>query len=52
MFGFDRLEDTINEIIGSHDAETIAEYIIQAAQDFVGEAEQIDDMTVVVVVKT
>ena len=51
LFGFDRLEETINEIIGARDAETIAEHIIQAAQDFMGQAEQKDDMTVVVVVK-
>jgi serine phosphatase RsbU (regulator of sigma subunit) len=52
LFGFERLEATINEIIGTQDAEVIAEHIIQQAQEFVGQAEQNDDMTVVVVVKT
>jgi serine phosphatase RsbU (regulator of sigma subunit) len=52
LFGFDRLEDAINEIISVRDAETIAEHIIQIATDFMGETEQVDDMTVVVVVKT
>ncbi len=52
LFGFDRLEAAINEIISTRDAETIAEHIIQTAIDFMGEVEQGDDMTVVVVVKT
>ncbi|MBI1876713.1 MAG: GAF domain-containing protein, partial [Chloroflexi bacterium] len=51
LFGFDRLEDTINEVIATRDAEVIAEHIINTAQEFVGQAEQNDDMTVVVVVK-
>jgi GAF domain-containing protein/CheY-like chemotaxis protein len=52
IFGFDRLEATINEIIGERDAEIIAEHIIQTATNFMGDTEQDDDMTVVVVVKT
>ncbi len=52
LFGFDRLEATINEIASVRDAETMADYIIDAAQKFMGKAEQHDDMTVVVVVKT
>ncbi len=52
LFGFDRLEMTVNEIIHTRDAETIAEHIIHTAQAFTGEFEQHDDMTVVVVVKT
>jgi serine phosphatase RsbU (regulator of sigma subunit) len=52
LFGFDRLEATINEIASVRDAETMADYIIAAAQKFMGKAEQHDDMTVVVVVKT
>lgn len=51
LFSFERLEDTILEIIHTRDAQRIADYIIDAAQDFTGEAEQHDDMTVVVVVK-
>jgi sigma-B regulation protein RsbU (phosphoserine phosphatase) len=52
LFGFDRLEAAINDIISTRDAETIAEHLIQSAQDFMDGAEQMDDMTVVVVVKT
>jgi GAF domain-containing protein len=51
LFGFERLEATILEIIGARDAQAILDYIIQAAQKFTGQAEQHDDMTVVVVVK-
>jgi serine phosphatase RsbU (regulator of sigma subunit) len=51
LFGFERLEDAVNQIAHTRHAEQIANYIIQAAQNFVGEAEQADDMTVVVVVK-
>ena len=50
MFGFERLEQTINEVINTRQAETIAEHIIHTAQKFTGEAEQSDDMTVVVVI--
>ncbi|MBE7471111.1 MAG: hypothetical protein DPW09_17940 [Anaerolineae bacterium] len=52
LFGFERLETAINEVIDTQDAETIAEHIINTAQSFIGQAEQSDDMTVVVVVKT
>jgi len=52
LFGFDRLEATINEVISTRDAEVIAEHIINTAQEFLGQAEQNDDMTVVVVIKT
>lgn len=52
LFGFDRLEAAINEIASVRDAETVAEYVISAAQRFMGKTEQHDDMTVVVVVKT
>jgi serine phosphatase RsbU (regulator of sigma subunit) len=51
LFGFERLEASINEVIRTRDAEIIAEHIIHTAQNFVGQAEQNDDMTVVVVVK-
>jgi sigma-B regulation protein RsbU (phosphoserine phosphatase) len=50
LFGFKRLEATINEVIGTRNAEAIAEHIINTAQKFIGQAEQQDDMTVVVVV--
>jgi PAS domain S-box-containing protein len=52
LFGFDRLESTINEIIHARDAKVIADHIVQTAQNFIGAAEQGDDMTVVIVVKT
>ncbi len=52
MFGFDRLEATINEIAYVRDAETIADYILDTTSAFIGNSEQHDDMTVVVVVKT
>ncbi len=51
LFGFERLEATINEIISTRHAETVMNYIFEAAQKFIGKAEQHDDMTVVVVVK-
>ena len=51
MFGFDRLEAVIMESIELGQAQQIATYIIDAVQDFMGEAEQHDDMTVVVVVQ-
>lgn len=51
LFGFERLEAAINEVIVTRDAEVIAEHIINTAQEFIGQAEQNDDMTVVVVVK-
>ena len=52
MFGFERLEETILEIVGSGNAEAVADHIIDTAKDFMGDTEQHDDMTVVVVVKT
>lgn len=51
LFGFERLEAAINEVIAMRDAEFIAEHIINTAQNFIGQAEQNDDMTVVVVIK-
>ncbi|MCB0178614.1 MAG: GAF domain-containing protein [Anaerolineae bacterium] len=51
LFGFERLEKTILDIVHTRDAQEIADYIIDAAQTFTGESEQHDDMTVVVVVK-
>jgi sigma-B regulation protein RsbU (phosphoserine phosphatase) len=51
LFGFERLEAAINEVIAVRDAEVIAEHIINTAQNFIGQAEQNDDMTVVVVIK-
>lgn len=50
LFGFDRLEATINHIVKMGQADVIAEHIIEAARKFTGQAEQNDDMTVVVVI--
>jgi sigma-B regulation protein RsbU (phosphoserine phosphatase) len=50
LFGFERLEKTVNDVIHSQRADTIANHIIHAAEEFMGEAEQSDDMTVVVVI--
>jgi sigma-B regulation protein RsbU (phosphoserine phosphatase) len=50
LFGFERLERTVNEVIHSQRAETIADHIILAAEKFMGKAEPSDDMTVVVVI--
>lgn len=51
LFGFERLQKTILEVISTHEAALIAEHIVDSAQEFMGKAEQHDDMTVVVVVK-
>ncbi len=52
LFSFERLEDVTNQIVATRDAQAIADHIIHSAQEFMGSAEQTDDMTVVVVVKT
>ena len=51
LFGFDRLENTILDIINARNAQIITDYIIDVVRKFTGGAEQHDDMTVVVVVK-
>ncbi len=51
LFGFERLEATILEIVSTRNANSIAEHIVDTAQMFMGRAEQHDDMTVVVVAK-
>ncbi|RMF01908.1 MAG: serine/threonine-protein phosphatase [Chloroflexi bacterium] len=51
LFGFDRLEETILEIVDSGNAAVIADHIIKSVKKFAGHVEQSDDMTVVVVVK-
>ncbi len=50
LFGFERLERTVQEVIHSQRAETIADHIILTAEKFMGKTEQSDDMTVVVVI--
>ncbi len=49
LFGFERLETTVNEIARAGQSKFIADYIINQAIEFTGTAEQNDDMTVVVI---
>lgn len=51
LFGFERLEETILEIIETANAELIVDHIIASVKRFAGDVEQHDDMTVVVVTK-
>jgi sigma-B regulation protein RsbU (phosphoserine phosphatase) len=51
MFGFERLESTILQIVDTKNASQIVDYIINSVKAFTDKAEQHDDMTVVVVVK-
>ena len=49
MYGAERLEQIVTHIDSRTNAEEIIESILQDVADFVGDAEQYDDMTVVVV---
>ncbi|MBM3242052.1 hypothetical protein FJZ31_37750 [Candidatus Poribacteria bacterium] len=51
MYGAERLEKVVTHIVPTMTAEGIIETILQDVADFVGAAEQYDDMTVVVVKK-
>jgi serine phosphatase RsbU (regulator of sigma subunit) len=51
MYGAERLEKVVTHIVPTMTAEGIIETILQDVADFVGTAEQYDDMTVVVVKK-
>jgi sigma-B regulation protein RsbU (phosphoserine phosphatase) len=51
LFGFERLEDTILEIVETRNAQAIVNHLIKTVEQFTGEVEQHDDMTVVAVVK-
>jgi serine phosphatase RsbU (regulator of sigma subunit) len=48
MYGTERLEEVVMHINSTMNAEEIIETILQDVSDFVGSAEQYDDMTVVV----
>jgi len=48
IYGFDRLKDTICNTMANLNAEAMIQHILQDVHVFVGEAEQYDDMTVVV----
>jgi len=48
MCGFDRLKETIHHAEEKLSAEGMIQHILREVQSFVGEAEQYDDMTVVV----
>ncbi|MBC8234688.1 PP2C family protein-serine/threonine phosphatase [bacterium] len=48
IYRFDRLKDTICNAIANLNAEAMIQHILQDVHVFVGEAEQYDDMTVVV----
>jgi serine phosphatase RsbU (regulator of sigma subunit) len=48
IYGFDRLKNTIWYAPAGLNAEGMIQYILQDVHAFVGEAEQYDDMTVVV----
>jgi sigma-B regulation protein RsbU (phosphoserine phosphatase) len=50
LFGFERLERTILEIVQAGAATPIVNHIIHTVQTFIDEQEQGDDMTVVVIV--
>jgi sigma-B regulation protein RsbU (phosphoserine phosphatase) len=49
MFGFDRLETTFQKLQNGYDPNQIIDHLMTEIQDFVGEAEQHDDITLVVV---
>ncbi len=51
LFGFERLEQAIMEIVDTGNAERIADHIINSVNHFTGDVEKHDDMTVVVVTK-
>ncbi len=51
MYGTERLEQAMSHIDPAADAEAIIKAILQDVTDFVGDAEQYDDMTTVVVKK-
>jgi len=51
MYGAERLEQVMMDMDSTMDAEGIIETVLRNVSDFVGTAEQYDDMTVVVVKK-
>ena len=49
MYGTERLKESVSRIPDSCSAEGVVQHIVNDVRDFVGEAEQYDDMTIVVV---
>ncbi len=49
MYGTERLKDSISRIPDGYNATEIVEHVVADVRSFVGEAEQYDDMTIVVV---
>lgn len=49
MFGFDRLETTLQKLENGHTPQQVIDGLMAEMQSFVGEAEQHDDITLVVV---
>ncbi len=49
MYGTERLKESVSRIPDNFDAEATVQHIVNDVRDFVGEAEQYDDMTIVVI---
>ena len=49
MYGTERFKESVSRIPDNFDAEAIVQHIVNDARDFVGEAEQYDDLTIVVI---
>ena len=49
MYGTERLKESVSRIPDSSSAEVVVQHLVKDVHDFVGEAEQYDDLTIVVV---
>ena len=49
MYGTDRLKESVSRIPDNFGAEATVQHIVNDVRDFVGEAEQYDDLTIVVI---
>ena len=49
MYGTERLKESVSRILDSFSAEETVEHLVKDAHSFVGEAEQYDDLTIVVI---
>ena len=49
MYGTERLKESVSRIPDNFDAEAIVQHLVDDVRDFVGEAEQYDDLTIVVI---
>jgi serine phosphatase RsbU (regulator of sigma subunit) len=49
MYGTERFKESVSRIPDNFDAEAIVQHIVNDVRDFVGEAEQYDDLTIVVI---